>query len=442
MIEEYNPWWRGGQYLAEDEDYRKWSESRIRWYPSLMREIDLKPYSLHFIFGPRQVGKTTLLKLLIKRLLDRGVDPRSILYLRCDAIADHRELLEVLGQYLALRDEWHVKNSYIFLDEVTYPREWYRALKLLVDMGKFRRDVLVVTGSTSMYVRAEVETFPGRRGYGRNFVMYPLSFREFATIVDAELQGKIEVYSSLTPGEVASKTLKMIPWLPRLNRYLKLYMECGGFPEAVKTYVEHGRIPARILDDLISWIKGELAKLRRNESIAKRILKAIVEKAPSPLSINSIAKEFEIRSHKTVFSYLDLFEKMYVTKTLHYIDPNRAVGIPYKNRKIHLTDPLLYRTIAGWCFTSKPQESIIVEGTVATHLSRRYEVGYWKNHREIDVVVKDDGRLLGVEVKYGEKPARALIKVGKMKNVIVLTKAKYNMNPPSIPISIFLACLP
>ncbi len=441
MTDEYNPWWRGAEFIGEDEDYRRWRESRIRWYPSLIEEVDLRPFSLHFIFGPRQVGKTTLVKLMIKKLLDGGVNPRSILYLRCDAIADYKELLEVLEQYIAMRDQMRVKNSYIFLDEITYPREWYRAVKLLIDTGKFRGDVLVLTGSVSMYVKAEVETFPGRRGYGKNYVMYPLSFRDFVKVMDKETASKIEKYRSIDTNEVTSRSLKMMPWLSKLDRYLELYMECGGFPEAVKSYIQHGKIPGRIVEDLISWVRGELARLRRNESIAKRVLKAIVEKAPSPLSINSIAKEFEIRSHKTVFNYINLFEEMYLTKTLNYIDPNKAIEIPYKNRKIHLTDPLLYKTIARWCFTAKPQKSVIAESIVASHLSRKYEVGYWKNRREIDIVVRHNWELQGVEVKYGEKTAKN-IKIGKMKGVITLTRKKYSTNPPAIPISIFLACLP
>jgi hypothetical protein len=42
--------------------------------------------------------------------------------------------------------------------------------------GDFRNDVLVVTGSLPMSARREIETFPGRRGEGKDPLMFPLPF--------------------------------------------------------------------------------------------------------------------------------------------------------------------------------------------------------------------------------------------------------------------------
>jgi len=109
--------------LEEDEDYRKWKAKTYRWIPDLIEKIELKPYSLNFILGPRQVGKTTSLKLLTKKLLDAGIGAERIFYFRCDRISDFRELDEVLSGYLAMRERLGIKNSYILLDEITFPRE-------------------------------------------------------------------------------------------------------------------------------------------------------------------------------------------------------------------------------------------------------------------------------------------------------------------------------
>lgn len=78
MIEHFNPWWKGREGIEEDEDYRKWIGSEVRWVPEVIKKISLEPFSLNIIFGPRQVGKTTLLKLIVKKLLDEGKNPRSI----------------------------------------------------------------------------------------------------------------------------------------------------------------------------------------------------------------------------------------------------------------------------------------------------------------------------------------------------------------------------
>ena len=140
MLEEQNPWWRGRECIEEDEDYRKWSSAKLKWIPSLFYEIKLEPFSLNFVFGPRQVGKSTLIKLLIKKLLDDGVEPKAVFYHRCDELSDYKELGEVIDEYLKFRRG--VRTSYIFLDEATMLREWYRAIKLRIDMGLFRGLVL------------------------------------------------------------------------------------------------------------------------------------------------------------------------------------------------------------------------------------------------------------------------------------------------------------
>ncbi|MEM3931964.1 MAG: ATP-binding protein, partial [Thermofilum sp.] len=191
-MESLNPWWKGKEAFEEDEDYKKWRQSSVRWVPQLLEEIELEAPALHFLFGPRQVGKTTLLKLLIGKLLQVVDNPRAIFYYRCDLLADYKELNSVLMEYLKIKRNEVLRVSFIFLDEVTFPREWYRAIKYMVDRGYLQNDIVVLTGSLSMYAKREVETFPGRRGRGRDYVLYPLSFREYIKVSRPDLYGKLE----------------------------------------------------------------------------------------------------------------------------------------------------------------------------------------------------------------------------------------------------------
>jgi len=439
MIESHNPWWKGKDFLKEDSDYRKWLNSKVKWVPSLIRKINLVPFSLHFIIGPRQVGKTTLLKLLIRELLDKNVNPRSIFYYRCDQLADYKELDLVLSEYFKIKKAEGIKTSYIFLDEITFPREWFRTIKLWIDTGRLENDVVVLTGSLSLYARGEIETFPGRRGKGKDFIMYPLSFREFIKIADDRLADKIEKIKDLNITEITDKCFKMRPWIEELNDLFELYLKCGGFPLAVKSLLEHGYILNEVKEVYISWLRGDLIKLKRNESLAKRILKAIIEKSPSIITWNNVAKEFEIRSHKTVFHYIDLFEKLFLVKVLYYFDPNRGILNYTKGKKVHLTDPFLYQVFSEWCLTKRPDKFAVIESIVASHIARKYRVGYWKNKLEIDVVVLIDDKLFGIEVKSKPKVRRRVI--GKIKDTIYLTSRLFNLDPLAVPVSIFLACL-
>ncbi|MGB9727894.1 MAG: ATP-binding protein [Nitrososphaeria archaeon] len=443
-LEVYNPWWKGKEGIEEDEDYRKWKSSKVKWEPPLLRrllEIDnIEPFSLHFIFGPRQVGKTTLLKLLIKKLL-RTVNPKSIFYLKCDILADYKELDEAIREYLKIKKFEGIECAYIFLDEITFPREWFRAVKWHIDMGNFKNDVLYLTGSLSMFVKGEIETFPGRRGKGKDFIMYPLSFREFVQVVDDSIIRSIGELKSLDINEVRDKCFKARPWLSRLEELFELYLNSGGFPLSIRSIFESGKISQDVINTYLSWIKGDIVRLKRNEGLTKRVIKAVIEKVPSTISYHNIAKEFEIKSHRTVFQHLDVLEKLFLVKVLHYIDPNEAVEVFYKQKKVHVTDPFLYSILSSWCLTRKPEDSVIVESIVASHLSRKYNIGYWKNSKEIDVVIFENKHLIGIEVKYRKRVEGSRTRIGKIDYTITLSKDQYNDEPLTVPVSVFLALL-
>ncbi|MEL9989948.1 MAG: ATP-binding protein [Thermoproteus sp.] len=385
----FNPWWRGR--LEEDPHIAKWLEQPVRWIPDIVRQIDLTPFSLHFIYGPRQVGKTTALKLLIRRLVvEEGRDPRSIFYYSCDMLSDYRELGEVLQEVIRLKRAWRVGSAVVILDEVTYPREWYRALKYFVDLGHFKNDVVIATGSVSMYAKREVEAFPGRRGDGRDYVLYPISFRKFV--------------------EVAGAGADYEAWRTRLEELLELYLQCGGMPASAVSCLSRGS-PDPSADHLfISSLSSDLARLGRNEAYAKRLLRAVISRAPSPVSLNALAKDSELSTHKTAFSYLSLLENLFILKQLYWIDPYTLAEDYRKERKIHLLDPAMYRAFAQWANAPAPGPEALLEAVVAMHLARRHRVGYWRDSREIDVVVPDLG--LGIEVKWGRAGRGG--KVGKI----------------------------
>jgi len=139
------------------------------------------------------VGKSTALILLIKELLDKVDNQRAIFYFSCDKLVDYKELDDILSAYLRLKEREKIRTSYILLDEVTFPKEWYRAIKLRIDRGDFKNDVLILTSSLSMKAKVEIEKFPGRRGKGKILVMYPLPFSEYVKLFGVHIpQGDLD----------------------------------------------------------------------------------------------------------------------------------------------------------------------------------------------------------------------------------------------------------
>ncbi|MEM2289151.1 MAG: ATP-binding protein, partial [Candidatus Hadarchaeales archaeon] len=228
VLDAQNPWWRGKEKFEEDEDYRRWQSRGKRWVPALVDRLKLEPSSLYFLFGPRQVGKTTTVKFLVKRLLEEGVEPERIFYFRCDRVSDYKELDEVLSTYLRLRETRGIKGCFLFLDEITMPREWFRTIKFLIDTGKLGGDTLLLTGSMGMRARRETESFPGRRGKGRDLFLFPLSFRSFLKVADPELFEKLPPLAELEAEEIKKKCSLCLPLLDRLNSLFEVYTKCGG----------------------------------------------------------------------------------------------------------------------------------------------------------------------------------------------------------------------
>jgi predicted AAA+ superfamily ATPase len=79
-----------------------------------------------------------------------------------------------------------------------------------------------------MFIRGEVESFPGRRGKGRDAIFHPLSFREFLKVMNPDIYSSLEVIKGLNPSEIWEKCTRARPWLDEVNRAFESYLECGG----------------------------------------------------------------------------------------------------------------------------------------------------------------------------------------------------------------------
>ncbi len=278
--------------------------------------------------------------------------------------------------------------------------------------------MLILTDSLSMHLKKEIELFPGRRGYGKDYLMMPLSFREFIKVFSPKIYEKLPRIEKLGKEEIFKKAFDISPFFDEIAKLFKKYIATGGFPLAVKE-----GITETTKESYWNWIKSDIAKIDRSEETLKRVAKAILEKTPSGISLNSIAKEFEIGTHKTAFEYLDVMEKLYIIKTLYYLDLQKLIADFKKNRKVCFIDPFFFYLFADVCLSKMPEESIIVENVAASHLARRYEVFYWKNKQEIDVITRSKEKLSSFEVKWREKAGNySKVRMGKIEKRSLLNK--------------------
>jgi len=363
ILRNLNPWWED----KPDIHVQLWRKQRYRWIPKWITNIPLEPFSLNFILGPRQVGKTTGIKLLITKLLEK-VQPEAIIYINCEIFPDFTSLRKLLEEYLEFKRTEKIEISYIFLDEVTSLNEWWKAIKVLIDSGQVLNDIVTVTGSSSLKIKGDIELFPGRTGKGKTIEVLPLSFKKYVEIHGVK---KYKLYYS--------EVLKLF----------EKYLETGGFPSSINEFP---------VDDILNSFVGEFIRFRKSLEISKEVFASLISKIPSSMSYRAIASETSGYSYKIVQEYLEFFKNLYIIG-IAYLKTDKVYY--RKEKKFFFRDPLLLRLFSFWS-GAKFVESAIFENVIQEHLYRKFnEIYYFKNRYEIDCIAGE----LKVEVKAG-KPHR------------------------------------
>ncbi|MBI4210517.1 MAG: ATP-binding protein [Candidatus Diapherotrites archaeon] len=424
----FNPWWENAGAIDNDPDIARFGSEPIKHFPVFETSS-----GVYVIRGPRQVGKTTLVKLKIKELLENGTSPQDIFFYSFELLHTPQDVYGVVLEYLETVASG--KKRHLFLDETTTISDWARSIKLLVDRGDIKReDVVLVTGSSSLDLKKGAERLPGRGIEGNEFFYLPSSFRLYL-----KLKG-IEVPSADPLGEkifyeTARKSRSKILLL---NKEFASYLNHGGFLYSIN----HGK-GELALEKYARWLEGDFIKWGKNPLIAKEIVQAVIRKACSQFSYHAIAKETSVSSHNTVIDYLGMVDEELFLRTVN------KVTLPFKaerkkEKKAFFLDTLLVAVAERWAGQSLPMPCK-TEQVVGSHLSRLGHVYFYDDgKKEIDYVLKIKNKVLGVEVKWSDNISRVDTYGVKRTDVpYILSKEtlKTENGVPVIPVSLFLAML-
>jgi len=403
--------------------------------------FDLESHNIYTLRGPRQVGKTTLIKLMIKEMLEKGVNPRRLFYYSCDLVEGPSQLVEILQQYIESTDFITEYSRYIFLDEISAVQNWQKGIKHIVDLGKLANITLIMTGSHSLDIRKAAERLPGRRGEkpasSLNKVLLPMKFSEYVDTVDHDLEKVLlshdlrkqetrkHLLESLQKGDIPNKIKEISLLLGDLNRHLDSYLLTGGIVKAINDHIESGVIKEGTYSTYLDVTRGDILRYGKNESYLAQILVRLNETLCSQVSWRTLQKNTDIGSPNTITEYVDVLKSSYVVNPIYVID--RSKGRPnYGNeKKIHFTDPFIFHTLRGWVkqvpyfeesvrFIESEEASKLVECVIGDHLIRlayslhpfdgfdaSNHVMYWKDSRgEVDFVVRYGDKFMPFEVKY------------------------------------------
>ncbi|MCP2605725.1 AAA family ATPase, partial [Candidatus Aminicenantes bacterium AC-335-O07] len=163
-LKDFNPWWRGEFKI----DFR---EREI--YKKIQKFISL-PQIIAFT-GLRRVGKTTLMFKIVEDSINKGFDPKNIIYFSFDEFKEIK-IREVIKEYEELMEKDIRKGKYLLLlDEIQKLNNWEEQTKVVYDM--FRNFKIYISGSESLFIRKKSKESLAGRIF--EFRVEPLSFKEF-----------------------------------------------------------------------------------------------------------------------------------------------------------------------------------------------------------------------------------------------------------------------
>lgn len=327
------------------------------------------------ILGPRQSGKTVLLKELQARL---EAENQHLAYFNCD-----------LAEDLAVVDTTSItsltKNlrgvDYLLVDEAQRMANPGLTLKIIYD--NFPKVQAVATGSSSFELKNKLSD--AMTGRYVDYVLYPLSLGEIAGYENAKdinrLTGDILLY----------------------GEYPEVYSQ--GRPELKKLLL------SKIGESYLFKDILEFSRIRNSQAI-QQLARALAYQIGAEINENELAGRIKI-DRKTLLSYLDILEKAFVVQRLYPYsqNPRREIGRRYK---VYFVDLGIRNMLIGDFNSADVRsdagamwENFLVMERIKqnSNQGKQAQSYFWRSYNgaEVDYVEIGEGKMTGWEIKQGEK---------------------------------------
>lgn len=344
--------------------------NRPLYTKKIMEYVDT-PF-IKILTGIRRSGKSTILKLVMQELKERGIDDSHIVSYRFDSMEYDGYTAKQMYQELKNRLNPN-ERTYLFLDEVQEINNWEKIINSLAT--EFDVDIYI-TGSNSRMLSSEIATY--LTGRYVSFRIYTLSFAEY-----------LDFKSRYT--EVA------IPRQELIN-----YIKLGGFPAIHLHAYTEDEVYTIVRDIYNSTIFSDIVK--RNEvrkvDLLERVVKYAFNNVGNTFSAKTISDYMKSEHRKidneTVYSYLEKLEKAYILHRCQRYDLN-GKELLKTQEKFYLADTALRYSVLGYNDNSV---AAMLENVVYLELCRRgYRVDIGKIYSgEIDFVATKQNEKLYIQV--------------------------------------------
>lgn len=412
VFDEQNPWHRPPHAVPEKLAY---SVQRPVVTPLARRLLNPDHRRLMILLGPRRVGKTVSMYQIVRTLLRADLPPDRLWWLHmAHPLLIRMDLGDILKFIIHAAGAMDDRPVYVFVDEITYARDWSLWLKTIYDERWPVR--LLGTSSAAAALRQERQ----ESGVGRwdEYNLAPYSFDEFLNL----LGRGVDLPSGSTLGDSLRACIDDPPTLPDIANLRRRFMLTGGFPELL--------IRTRGADDLAEADAGSLLiesqktlgadAVERaiykdipqvfgidNPMVLERLLYVLGGQITGILSPTSICQEMDGLSQPTFDRYVSYLERSFLIFTLQNFAPTEA-GKQKRGRKLYFVDgavrnAALQRGVAPLNDTA--EMGLLLENLVASHLhalarQTAVRLHYWRSSRkeEVDLVYDHPTQPIAVEI--------------------------------------------
>jgi predicted AAA+ superfamily ATPase len=364
---------------------------------------DTEPVKI--ITGIRRCGKSSLLKLMIKHLLEQGITHEQIIFVNFESMQFSNMSVRELYEYVKTRLPQD-KKAYLFFDEIQRIEQWQDAI------NSFRVDFacdIYVTGSNAYLLSGEYATYLAGRSV--EIKMLPLSFAEFIEFQGYSIKEKKDI-----TGVIRKKIYDNEGDLADAQELLALYMRFGGMPGLadINLNIDNALV---LLDGVYSTVvvrdilERELRKEQRqitDSTLLRRLIMFLADNIGNSTSVTSISNmlvnqkllENNTKKNKpavqTLQTYISALLEAYVFYEIKRFD---IKGKDYLRTlsKYYIVDIGLRNYLLGF---RDVDTGHIIENIVYFELLRKgYDVAIGKiDDKEIDFIAVNAERKIYIQV--------------------------------------------
>ena len=348
----------------------------------------LKDDEITVITGPRQVGKTTLMRILMEELIKDG---QPVLFFNLDFEADSIYFQSQQHLINKIKLEFGQKRGYVFIDEIQRKENAGIFLKGIYDR-KFPYK-FIVSGSGSLELKEKIqESLSGRK---RLFELFPVSFEEF---IQYRTNYKYENnFADFL--QIESK---------KIDFFLMEYLNFGGYPGIITKEREQDK---RILMEEIfhSYVERDIVYWLRIDrpEIFTRLIRLMSVQAGQLVNYSKLSAGLGI-SVQTLKKYLWFAQKTFVIDLVTPFFKNFKKEIT-KSPSVYFVDLGLRNYAVGQMgrYQEKGDMGFLFQNFIYNLLKEKVKPFGWNLHfyrttdkAEVDLIIDRFTTQIPVEIKF------------------------------------------